>query len=101
VEWVVRELAAAWGGNPEWQVDDLAHPHEAQTLMLDWSKALSSLGWHPAIPLKQALRLTVDWYRRWSAGEDAREITIEQIELYARLANENYKGAAPAGAVVR
>jgi CDP-glucose 4,6-dehydratase len=91
VEWIVRELALAWGGNPNWQLDNQAHPHEAQTLRLDWSKAFSALGWRPAIPLKQALQITADWYRRWSSGEDARKVTMEQIEHYGRLADDHYK----------
>ena len=96
VEWVVRELAADWGGDAHWQVDDQTHPHEAQMLKLDCSKALQSLDWRPVLPLKLALRLTADWYRRWNAGEDARSIAIGQIDQYVQLSKDNREYAASA-----
>jgi CDP-glucose 4,6-dehydratase len=96
VEWVVRELAADWGGDAHWQVDNQTHPHEAQMLKLDCSKALQSLDWRPALPLKQALRLTADWYCRWNAGEDARSIAIGQTEQYVQLSKDNREHAASA-----
>jgi hypothetical protein len=46
------------------------------------------------LPLEQALRLTADWYRRWNEGEDARDITLGQIELYAQLSKDNRDHAA-------
>ena len=98
VEWMVRELAVEWGGGAHWQVDPHAHPHEAHMLKLDCSKALHSLDWRPALPLKQALRLTADWYRRWNEGEDARGLAIEQIKRYFELSKENRERIASAGA---
>lgn len=85
VEWIVQQLAAHWGENAHWQVDGQTHPHEAQMLRLDCSKAAQALNWHPALPLEQALRLTADWYRRRNAGEDPRAITMEQIERFMRM----------------
>lgn len=95
VEWIVRELAADWDGDVQWQVDDRAHPYEAQILKLDCSKALHALGWRPSLRLKQALLLTADWYRRWNAGEDARAITNEQIEKFVRISKENVDTLRP------
>jgi CDP-glucose 4,6-dehydratase len=86
-------LAAHWGGDARWQVDNQAQPHEAQMLKLDCSKALQSLDWRPALPLKEALRLTADWYRRWNAGEDPRGITLGQIKQYVQLSKDNCERA--------
>lgn len=85
VEWMVREFAAHWGGQSRWEIDNQLHPHEAQMLALDWSKASQALSWRPIMPLQHALRITAEWYRRWSAGEDARGLSIEQIEQYVEL----------------
>ncbi|HVC90955.1 MAG TPA: CDP-glucose 4,6-dehydratase [Acidobacteriaceae bacterium] len=94
VEWIVRELAKMWGADAHWQVDGHAQPHEAQMLKLDCSKAVQSLDWRPALTLKQALRLTADWYRRWNAGEDARDMTLGQIKQYILLSKDNRERAA-------
>ena len=85
VEWMVRRLAEEWGSSAQWQIDDQPHPHEAQTLKLDWSKAAQLLGWHPTLTLQQALQFTAEWYRLRGQGEDPRAITMEQIERFAVL----------------
>jgi CDP-6-deoxy-D-xylo-4-hexulose-3-dehydrase len=46
------------------------HPHEAHSLRLDASKAISALRWRPRWSLDRALRMTVDWHRAHSRGED-------------------------------
>ncbi|MGH9606797.1 MAG: CDP-glucose 4,6-dehydratase [Terracidiphilus sp.] len=96
VEWIIRELASNWGGNPAWEMDRQVHPHEAQTLKLDWSRASNLLQWKPVLPLKQALQLTADWYRRWNSGEDARTLTLEQIGFYRQLVGRCEAETAPA-----
>ncbi len=37
--------------------------HEAQLLKLDSTKAINSLGWKPMLSTKEALALTIRWYR--------------------------------------
>ncbi len=93
VEWIIRELASSWGASASWESDTRSHPHEAKTLKLDWSKAHALLGWKPVLPLSLALQFTADWYRRWSAGEDARTLTMEQIEFYATIAKDSHAKA--------
>jgi CDP-glucose 4,6-dehydratase len=99
VQWIVEQLAAAWGPDARWEIDTAEHPHEAQTLKLDWSKAAHRLGWHPALHLEEALRLTADWYHAWNAGTDMTSLTSSQIEQYVQIVNgdcvggrENAKG---------
>ena len=83
VEWVVRELAEAWGGDARWEVDNNVQPHEAHTLKLDCSKAAARLGWRPRIGLKDALGLTAEWYRARRDGQQMHAFTLGQIEDYA------------------
>lgn len=96
VEWIVRQLAEEWGKDARWQVDGQTHPHEAQTLKLDWSKAARDLNWRPVLPLRKSLRLTSDWYHRWTAGEDARDLVMWQIEQYVQLVKDNHESVEPA-----
>jgi CDP-glucose 4,6-dehydratase len=85
VSWIVDRLQSLWGNSAlppaPWTG---AIPHEAGLLKLDTSKARSQLGWRPALPLGEALGWIVDWHKRLNAGEDARALTLEQIERYAK-----------------
>lgn len=81
------DLAArAWGPGAAWTRDGGDHPHEAALLTLDASRARRELGWHDQLGFEDAVTWTVDWARRVAAGESARDVTLEQIEAYARLA---------------
>ncbi|MFZ0516477.1 MAG: CDP-glucose 4,6-dehydratase, partial [Acidobacteriaceae bacterium] len=63
-------------------IDSGVHPHEANMLTLDWTKASQQLGWQPVLSLSQALDMTLDWYRDVKAGEDARQKCITQLTSY-------------------
>ena len=88
VGWIVEHLASRWaargGSAPRWELDRGEHPHEAQMLKLDWTKASLELGWNPALLLTEALDLTLDWYQNVQTGEDARRKCLNQIEAYCR-----------------
>ena len=71
---------AHWESTPE-----TGAPHEAGLLRLDWSKARTRLGWHPGLTLKEAVELTVAWYRAAAAPSSERamyDLGVEQIHLY-------------------
>jgi CDP-glucose 4,6-dehydratase len=61
---VVEHAIAAWGSGT-WvsSEPDAARP-EAPVLSLDSTKARRELGWAPRLTLKEAVTLTVEWYRR-------------------------------------
>ncbi len=86
VGWIVEHLASRWASAgsppPHWKIDPGPHPHEAQMLKLDWTKASVELGWHPVLSLPEALDMTLDWYQSVQAGEDARQKCLTQIEAY-------------------
>jgi CDP-glucose 4,6-dehydratase len=81
VELIVGQWEGArWESRPEGDA-----PHEAGLLRLDWSKARMRLGWHPALTLKEAVELTVDWYRAAAGSTSATAmyaLSVEQIRHY-------------------
>ncbi len=82
VSWIVDEMAKRWGAGANWTVDGGEHPHEANYLKLDISKARVKLRWQPVLTLIESLDLIVDWAKASAAGHDARKLTLEQISQY-------------------
>jgi CDP-glucose 4,6-dehydratase len=80
VGWVVERICELWPEAVRWEHDDGPHPHEARYLKLDSSRARARLGWQPPMPLEDALRATVDWYRELGEGSDMRVVSLAQIE---------------------
>ena len=89
VGWVVEQMAALWGDEARWQIDTGEHPHEANYLKLDISKARSRLDWHPALRLNDALALIIDWSKQRQAGTDGRALALAQIHAYQTLTETN------------
>jgi len=87
VSWMVERMRLAWGGGAGDALPDTGpRPHEAGLLRLDCSKARAALGWRPVLRLEQALDWIVAWHKAIDAGEDARTVTLGQIEAYRQLA---------------
>ncbi len=82
VEWIVNEMLQCWGENARWELDGGHHPHEAQYLKLDCSKAKKRLGWKPTWDLKKALNYTIAWYKAFYEGVDMHEFSIKQIDIF-------------------
>jgi CDP-glucose 4,6-dehydratase len=87
VQWIVEHMVSKWGQGASWQIDEGVHPHEANYLKLDISKAGSRLNWHPALRLNDALNLTIDWAKQSQAGGDMRQLTLDQISAYQKINN--------------
>ncbi len=87
VSWIADQLVHAWGGTAAWSKDSAIHPHEANYLKLDVSRAKADLGWEPILPLADALNWIVEWYRAFHAGSDLEQFTRKQIERYVALMN--------------
>lgn len=86
VGWIVEQLAGLWPAELRWTLDDGPHPHEADYLKLDSSRARLRLGWRPPVGLPEALASIVEWYQALREGADMRAVTLGQIESssYAR-----------------
>ena len=88
VGWISEQMAALWGADAKWQIDTGEHQHEAHYLKLDISKARSRLNWHPALRLKDALALCVDWTKQRASGTNMRQLTLDQLRTYLALTNQ-------------
>jgi CDP-glucose 4,6-dehydratase len=75
-------LTTLWGDGAEWRAEPGDHPHEADRLMIDASKARAHLGWKPRLPLYETLARTTDWYRREAQGEDPAQLILGEIKRY-------------------
>lgn len=85
VSWIADKLTEMWGDGSSWVMDNAQHPHEANYLKLDCSKAKSMLKWAPKTELCTALEWIVEWYRDFKNGRDMRRVTEEQILRYDKL----------------
>ncbi|HEX2951796.1 MAG TPA: CDP-glucose 4,6-dehydratase [Armatimonadota bacterium] len=86
VQWIVERMVEGWGNGGSWHLDGARHPHEANYLKLDISKARARLDWKPRWDLAAALERIIAWHRAWLAGEDVRALCLHQIEQYSTTA---------------
>jgi CDP-glucose 4,6-dehydratase len=85
VQWIVEHMVNGWGKGASWQQDGGVHPHEANYLKLDISKAKARLDWQPRWSLAAGLQATTDWHQQWLAGADMKAVTLEQIKQYQTI----------------
>lgn len=82
----VKELAdtavATWGSGSVVVRQDPNAPHEATLLMLDSTKAKTSLGWRPRWNFETGVAITVRWYRDVDAGADPIALCRAQIAAF-------------------
>lgn len=90
---VVSRLSTLWGGRPRWEAYAGPHPPEASHLALDSSRARDVLGWRPTWGLERALESVVAWHRAVTAGEDAREVSLSQVAVFAEEAASTARSA--------
>ena len=90
VLWIVEHMAAAWGNGAGWQMNAGEHPHEANYLKLDISKARQRLGWKPRWDLETALAHITQWHQAWLAGDDLRALCLAQISQYTSSINKEF-----------
>lgn len=89
----VKELAELvirnWGGGA-YKIDPSPHPHEADFLKLDISKARTQLGWKPIFDIDEAVTRTINWYKNFYKGKDVYRLTVKEIGEYAeRMSDEH------------
>ena len=82
VQWIVEHLVNDWGRGASWQLDGGDHPHEANYLKLDISKAKAHLDWRPRWNLAAALKQITTWHQAWLDKEDVKQLCHQQIQQY-------------------
>lgn len=83
VSWIADRLSELWPDELAWEIDPGPHPHEAQFLSLDSTKAREQLGWRPRWALQRTLESIVEWHLGLRDGADPRALTLEQIRLFS------------------
>ena len=82
VEWITRTLCKLWGDGASYSIDTNPHPHEANYLKLDCSKAKAELGWVPKWNIDSALSSIVNWNKAYLNNENISEVMAQQIKRY-------------------
>ncbi|MGF1570177.1 MAG: CDP-glucose 4,6-dehydratase [Nodosilinea sp.] len=95
VSWIVDRLTTLWGDGATWELDGGSHPHEANYLKLDCSKAKTRLGWEPRLTLGDTLEWVVEFYQGYYNGQPARDIATAQIRRYQDRATATTAWVAP------
>jgi CDP-glucose 4,6-dehydratase len=83
---VATLVGELWGSDAQWTKAGGEHPHEANLLALDATKAETELGWHNRLGFRDSVAWTVDWARDTASGSSPREVTLEQIGAFESLA---------------
>jgi CDP-glucose 4,6-dehydratase len=84
VQWIVEHMVETWGSGASWELDGGEHPHEANYLKLDISKAKNKLAWQPRWNLAKALAKITDWHHHWLENGEVRSKCLQQIEDFQR-----------------
>lgn len=82
VEQVAEKIVDVFGKGQVISADVASDFHEANLLQLNCDKAHADLGWFPKWGVQDTLNITASWYKRVAEGEQAIDVTTEQIELY-------------------
>jgi len=88
VQWIVEKMAKLWGENANWINDKSKHPHEANYLKLDCSKAHMKLNWYPRWDLSETLLRIVEWHKLKDAHNNYRKLCLTQINDYMEDMNK-------------
>ncbi len=84
VEEMVNKIILSFGKG-EYKVIDMKVYHEASSLKLDISKAVSMLKWEPVLNTDDAIRMTADWYKKFYEQKDGIvDFTSEQITAFTK-----------------
>jgi len=86
---VVEKTVELWGSGA-WKEEETGEPyHEAGMLRLSCDKARTLLGWRDVLSIREALELTLQWYKsfyRAPAPPDMYETCREEIHRYTERA---------------
>ena len=82
----IMDIAVASYGDVSYSVlEDANSPHESEWIALNSNLARDNLGVEPLLQHYEAVEWTIDWYRKYLSGQDARNLCLDQISEYQRL----------------
>lgn len=83
VEQMTALATDIWGIGKYRVEQNLSAPHEAGLLKLDISLAKAELGWKPAMNAREALELTLQWYKTYYQDKGfISDLTEQQIQYF-------------------
>lgn len=88
VKWIVERLCQRWDGEAGYQIDHGDHPHEANYLKLDCSKAKTRLNWSPRWSLDKTIDKIIEWVSAFKEGNDVKAMCLKQIAEYMQDGNK-------------
>lgn len=80
---IADEVCRLWGDGAKWERDEGPRPHEATRLTLDAAKSRDRLRLPASLDHATTMKWTVEWYRRFHAGEDMRAFSQVQLDAFA------------------
>lgn len=82
VKWIVERIVNTWGEGAGWKLDSENHPHEANYLKLNCTKANKHLKWQPKWVIADAIDQICVWHRAYLSNENMKKICFNQISQY-------------------
>jgi len=83
---LVKESNKNWD-KIKYVIDTENHPHEANFLMLESSKARKLLGWKPVWDFKQTVQNTIEWYKKFYE----QDVTLTNQQLLKYISDAHKK----------
>ena len=80
VQELVHLALKLWGNGTVELAGAAEKAHEASLLQLDIDQAIRELGWRPRLTASEAIRWTMEWYRKETSAQA--DFTFEQIDNY-------------------
>ena len=86
VEEMTQMATEIWGGGTFVCPQLTNQPHDAGLLSLDITKAEKVLGWQPHLNARQALEMTLEWYKTFYHNPSAiSELLVKQIRQFENI----------------
>ena len=82
VESLIDKVCKSWGESASYRIEGNEVFHEAGLLRLDISRARKELLWQPKWGMEKTVSQIVDWYKAFSEGQDALELSQKQINEF-------------------
>ncbi|VXD19083.1 CDP-glucose 4,6-dehydratase [Marinoscillum sp. 108] len=83
---LVDHAIEIWGSGTSKDISNDKDPHEAGLLKLDINKTLNELGWKPKFDSKEAIHLTIQWYKDFISGQNSKDLLLKDISKYLKKA---------------